>query len=96
MTGGHHYSSADIIPEVELGDGAWRIEDHPIRVWRFADAPAEFQALSPHGGDEDWLAHVPAYFAGSQIDWLEQGAFGNRVSEHPLEDGSIVFIGAHS
>lgn len=26
-----------------------------IRVWRFEDAPPEAQALSHHGGDEDYV-----------------------------------------
>lgn len=33
---------------------------NPIRVWRFEDAPEEFRRLSRCGGDEDWVAHVPA------------------------------------
>jgi phosphoserine aminotransferase len=73
----------------------------PILVWRFYEAPEEFQALSQHGGDEDWLAHVPARFYAKQgndyIPWLEYGSFGVcDISEHRLEDGSRVFIGAHA
>jgi hypothetical protein len=69
----------------------------PIRVWRFDDAPAKYQRLSPHGGDEDWLAHVPKHLAGAFIGWMEQGtSFGcSDVSEHKLEDGSVIRIGAH-
>lgn len=69
-----------------------------ITVWRFADAPAEWRALSPHGGDEDWLALVPAVLGGSWIPWLEDGGpFGRcEVSIHLLSDGSRIYIGAHA
>lgn len=72
-----------------------------ISVWRFHDAPAELQELSPHGGDEDWLAEVPAVVHQSHyLGWMESGtAFGVcQVSEHghPSKPGWRVFIGAHS
>ena len=31
-----------------------------IKVWRFEDAPKKYRALSTNGGDEDWIAFVPA------------------------------------
>lgn len=69
-----------------------------ITVWRFHEAPPGLQALSPHGGDEDWLAVVPASMADDYIGWLESGSpFGCcDVSRHPRPDGSVVCIGAHS
>jgi hypothetical protein len=68
-----------------------------IKVWRFKDAPKEFRDLSTHGGDEDWLAHVPEELAGAYISWIESGAFGCcDVSEHFLDDGSVIRIGAHA
>ncbi len=30
-----------------------------MKLWRFKDAPVEYQQLSPHGGDEEWVALVP-------------------------------------
>ncbi len=68
-----------------------------IMVWRYSDAPDEYQRLSPHGGDEDWLAFVPSDLAGQWIGWLEEGtSFGCcSVSEHGVE-GGVVRIGAHS
>lgn len=71
----------------------------PILVWRFHDAPQEFQDLSRHGGDEDWLAVVPASMVGDYIPWLEEGRGGFGVcdvEEHRLADGRAVFIGAHA
>ena len=67
-----------------------------ITVWSFYDAPAELRALSPHGGDEDWLALVPR--GVPQPLWMESGTpFGCcEVSEHPQDDDSTVYIGAHA
>jgi hypothetical protein len=69
----------------------------PILVWSFCDAPKEYQDLSPHGGDEDWLALVPDHMDGDYIGWLESGgSFGCcDVSRHKVEAGT-VFIGAHA
>ncbi len=69
-----------------------------IQVWRFRDAPEELQALSCHGGDEDWLAVVPPGLANDWLGWMDEGTpFGCcSVSEHALPDGSIVRIGAHA
>jgi hypothetical protein len=97
MTGGHYYSSADIIPEVEPRfPEAGIAEREPVRAWRFEDAPAEFQQLST-GGDEDWVVHIPAYLAGIFIPWLECEHFGRcRISQYPFPDGSMVMIGEHA
>lgn len=71
--------------------------NEPILVWRFADAPEEFRALSEHGGDEDWVAVVPVALRHAWIPWLEFGPFGVcDISEHLLADGRKVCIGAHS
>lgn len=71
-----------------------------IRVWRFEDAPQELRDLSPHGGDEDWIALIPPRLADAWIGWLESGSsFGyGSVSEHshPELPGYVVKIGAHS
>lgn len=80
-----------------------------IRVWRFYEAPSHLRALSQHGGDEDWLAHVPKHFAevdigppGTRphpyIGWLQSSTpFGVcDVTEHDMPDGSKVYIGAHA
>lgn len=69
----------------------------PIKVWRWEDAPEEFKELSPHGGDEDWVALVPAYLKNEIIGWLEYGSFGCcDISKHGLPDGNEVRIGAHA
>lgn len=68
-----------------------------ILVWRFYEAPQDFQGLSGHGGDEDWVAFVPAAFGDDWIGWMDSGTpFGCcDVSRHPI-DGGVVYIGAHA
>ena len=72
----------------------------PILVWPWEDAPDLLRALSEHGGDEDWLVHVPPHFVDYVTRyglprWIE--AMGPcDVSEHRMQDGSIVYIAAHS
>lgn len=73
-------------------------QDQAILIWRFRESPGELRAMSPHGGDEDWLALVPKDLADEWISWLESGsAFGCcDVSEQKLPDGRGVKIGAHA
>jgi hypothetical protein len=73
----------------------------PIKVWPWSEAPTELKALSPHGGDEDWVALIPARLAGKWIGWCDPNIAGTPfgcagISEHQLSDGSIVRIGAHA
>ena len=69
-----------------------------IKVWRWEDAPRKYRRLSEHGGDEDWVALLPAGASDWYIPWLEDGtSFGCcDVSRHPLPDGREVRIGAHA
>lgn len=69
-----------------------------VRVWAWADAPQEFRDLSRHGGDEDWIAFVPAGLASGYFGWMEDGSpFGCcSVSIHELPGGAQVRIGAHA
>lgn len=71
---------------------------NPILVYRFDDAPEEYRKMSEHGGDEDWLAIVPASLADDDIWWAETGTpFGCcHVSQDRLADGRRVLIGAHA
>lgn len=68
-----------------------------VIVWPFYKAPEEYRKLSPHAGDEDWVAFVPESLSGYWIGWLESGtSFGCcDVSEHKV-DGGEVRIGAHA
>jgi hypothetical protein len=68
-----------------------------IVVWRFGSAPADLRALSQNGGDEDWLALIPAGMAGDWIPWIDSDTFGccDR-SSFDLPDGRKVVIGSHA
>lgn len=72
----------------------------PVSVWVFDEAPAILQALSPHGGDEDFIAEMPPGSTGKFGALFEEGTrFGCcDVSEHahPTRPGWTVLIGAHA
>ena len=78
--------------EIEVVD----IPKNTIRVWQFEDAPKEYKILSPHRGDEDWVAFIPDHL-GIYISWIEEGTpFGCcSVSTHEVA-GGIIKIGAHA
>lgn len=67
-----------------------------IAVWRFHEAPEQYQHLSTNGGDEDWLALVPFEMREAYIPWLEYGPFGVcSIDRYEHADG-IVYIGSHA
>ncbi len=73
------------------------MENEFIKVWKFNEAPLSFQELSDNGGDEDWLALVPASMVDDYARWLECPAFGCCcVDRHVLPNGNVVVIGAHA
>lgn len=75
-----------------------------IQLFRFHTAPPELQALSPHGGDEDWIAvvpdtwlehyHLPFVEGGIAGDWF--GCSGPSKHTHPSYPACTIFIGAHA
>lgn len=71
------------------------IMDKVILVWRWQDAPKEYRELSPHGGDEDWVAFVPASLSDEWIPWIGRDFGCCDISEHDVENGR-VYIGAHA
>ena len=70
----------------------------PIQVWFFEDAPDEYKSLSTCGGDEDYLAYVPASYKGLHIGWLESGSFGacGSIYKFQLPNGDSIVIGSHA
>jgi hypothetical protein len=62
-----------------------------MMIWRFQDAPAELQALSQHGGDEDYLAYVPSGGDFRDFEWLERAWFGEII-----EPEESVFGGTYT
>jgi hypothetical protein len=75
-------------------------EREPMLVWRFENAPTELQAISDHGGDEDWIAVIPPHLANDWVDWMDSGSrFGpcnTSEHDHPMKPGYKVRIGAHA
>jgi hypothetical protein len=71
--------------------------NEPIKIWKFYEAPKEWQDLSPHGGDEDWVAEIPKSYGSLLPLWMEEGTpFGCcSVSVHDLPEVTIA-IGAHA
>lgn len=79
-----------------------------VRIYRFEDAPEEWQALSCHGGDEDFVIHLPqgwkdgykllgfdAEDAAERGKWYHDDRW-KHYHANKLTDGSIVIITAHA
>ena len=70
----------------------------PIRVWPFGDAPEEYQALSTHGGDEDWVVVIPREYEDRGdwwVPWLDH--IDTMRDPKRYEHGDeVVYIGAHA
>lgn len=95
----------------EWGDASWAIPPLPVLsvplaslgnpniicVFKWDHAPQALKDLSRHGGDEDWVAFLPANLSGEDIPWIRRGGFGScSVDTIWFEDGSRVCIGAHA
>lgn len=68
-----------------------------VMLWDWDDAPPELKALSPHGGDEDWVALVPTNYRESSpvlYSLLERWT-DNEPSVHETQWGK-VYIAAHA
>lgn len=74
-------------------------DENAITVWAWEDAPADLQALSEHGGDEDWVALVPLKYSEAwRLGWLERidSSHSPQVVAHPSISNFEVWIGAHA
>lgn len=78
--------------------------DKTIKIWAFDDAPEEYKNLSKNGGDEDWLAYVPVYYATEYSPipfFLDDESFGccsvdqYKVIKKGKRIGTVV-IGCHA
>lgn len=89
--------SERIIDGLTYLSAAYSDQQNCIRVYAFADAPQELRALMHRGGDEDWIAVVPANYENRHyIAWLETGKFGINVESTELVDGTVVYLAFHS
>lgn len=60
-------SRGDVAPTTSSSaDGA----SLAITVWAWDDAPEDLRALSPHGGDEDWIVVLPPGWLKHYGRWL--------------------------
>lgn len=73
-----------------------RLQD-PMQVWDWNKAPDTLRALSPHGGDEDWIAEVPDYMEnGAALAQLLSRSDNVSEHDHPYKPGWKVYIAAHA
>lgn len=74
----------------------------PLLIWPFSEAPAELQALSDNGGDEDWLAIISPALAeksnGEPPFFMFSLGFDTCLDPQVVRLGSgvLVVIGAHA
>jgi hypothetical protein len=82
--------------EVTMLEAKDLFNEDAILVWRWHNAPAELKALSTNGGDEDWVALVPADQKDDYISWLENSSFGVCAIDSYDFEGMKVYIGCHA
>lgn len=86
-----------------------RSNERFIRLYAWDDTPLEYQALSDHGGDEDWVVIVPADMAKGGVfrnlpTPLEEAIRGDsnyiqgfgHIGRYKLDTGEVVLIFAHT
>jgi len=69
--------------------------DRGIILWAFRDAPEHFRDLSGHGGDEDFVAFVPASMVDTPLACDVERMAICDCETHEVE-GGVVLIGAHA
>lgn len=69
----------------------------PMRIWRFYDAPEEWQRMFDQGGDEDYLAEIPPdYEQDALIESRTFGCCDIIKNNHPTKPGWFIYIGTHA
>lgn len=85
-----------LVDGLTLLSAAYTSQQDCIRVWTFADAPQELRALMGRGGNENWIAVVPATYEDRHyVEWLDPGYFGPNVDTRKLADGTTVYLAYH-
>lgn len=79
-------------PTLPNGSRSLTVASPHISIWSFCDAPEEYRALSCHGGDEDFVTHIPAELVEDYREWTDE-YYGTpkyelslKVGLYPLED----------
>lgn len=70
----------------------WQGTRHAV-VWFWEDSPLALRRYSGHGGDEDWVALVPAAYGEPR--WVDAMGICD-VQEIKLNEDWYLYIGAHS
>lgn len=65
-----------------------------IKIYKFYDAPKEYQELSTSGGDEDWIAIFPESYLEYIPYWLEKIDSMGEPQKF-IYQGQMVYIGCH-
>lgn len=67
-----------------------------IIVWRFEDAPEEYQKLVDDPSDRNWLAFIPNCYKYEYISWTESCSFDScQEPEIYKVKGGVIKIGGH-
>ena len=71
-----------------------------IKVYPFAQAPADLQALASQGGDEDWIVVIPKELAPSVLlygdpHWIDTTDSCHEPVRFDLPNGDVLFVGCH-
>lgn len=67
------------------------MNNKPISIWRFEDAPPEYQELSSHGGDEDWVVHCTKEARNCYLPGGLEHVF-NGYDHEDVEDRAIGYV----
>lgn len=74
--------------------------DKFYRIWEFYDAPGEYQKLSEHGGDEDFVVELPEGVTPNDVRYpIEMMIERMTVCDaqwRQAENGRWIVITAHS
>lgn len=66
----------------------------PIKIWRYNDAPAEYQL---ENDDSDWVAFIPDSYENDYIGFLDSGGSFGCCDVYEFEvEGGMVKIGCHA
>lgn len=72
----------------------------PVQIWPFERIPQWVRDIIgelPNGGDEDWVAVLPAHYRGELPKFLDIPPFKISHNEiFKLHDGSLILVGCHS
>jgi len=68
----------------------------PILIWPWRDAPWEYRVLSTRGGNERWVAFIPAEYGPLRPGWAKKGTVfaPKHLDSFRLSGGGRALIGS--